>query len=80
MQRDDSSVTVTKHALDSAIRTEPDEAIRLLKTSTATGSWHVESMTAFRPGSRSLSPLLSKSESLFVTLISPTRFHEEPLS
>ena len=79
MQRDDASVAVTEHTLDYAIRTEPDEAIRLLKTQTATGSGHAESMTAFRSDSRRLSALFSKGESFLMPPISPTRFHEEPL-
>jgi hypothetical protein len=79
MQRDDASVAVTEHTLDDAIRTEPDEAIRLLETQTATGSGHAESMTAFRSNSMPLSPLLSKGERFLMPPISPTRFHEDPL-
>jgi hypothetical protein len=78
MQRDDASVAITEHALDCAIRSEPREAVRLLETQTTASSGHAESMTGFCPGSRPLSPRLSKGESSVMLSIPPTRFHEEP--
>jgi hypothetical protein len=79
MQRDNASVAVTEYALDSAVRPEADEAIRMLETETAADPGHAEIMTAFSVTSGSLTPPSLKGESTFMHSISPTRSHEEPM-
>jgi hypothetical protein len=42
MQRDNTSVAVTEYALDVAVRSEADEAIRMFKPETAADPGHAE--------------------------------------